>query len=301
MRPDPRALIRDLGLDPASVVRIDTLSERHGHGIWRIVTAQRTAVLKWMPEDAARVEIPGYRLLQTLEVPTLPLYGHTPQALLMEDLTRSPTWRLATEADAARPEVGRAVAHWYRTFHQAGETLLAQRDPPGFLARESDALTPASIRTTAQTLNLAHLPVWDLAVDHVAQLKAAVETLGVTLNYNDFHWTNLALSRETDGPTGKRHAIVFDYHLLGIGMRASDCRNAAGGLAGEAVSAFWSVYGEVDSREEVLDRPLATLYGLHAAARLPHFPRWAASSRDRAVDGGLARDLHTAVDLAQSL
>jgi hypothetical protein len=301
MRPDPLELARDLGLDPIAITQIDTLSKRHGHGIWRIVTAQRAAILKWMPEEATRVEIPGYLLLEELGVPALPLYAHTDQALLMADLTRSATWRLATGADAARPEVGRAVARWYRTFHRAGETRLAQGDPPGFLARESDALTPESIRTTAQTLDLAHLPVWDLAVDHVAQLKAAVEQLGVTLNDNDFHWTNLALSRQMDEQTGERHAIVFDYHLLGIGMRASDCRNATGGLAGEAVPAFWAVYGEVDSREEILDRPLATLYGLHVAAHMPHFPRWAASSRDRAVDGNLARDLRASVALAESL
>jgi hypothetical protein len=290
-----------MGIDPESVTRIDALSARHGHGIWRIVTAQRAAILKWMPAAAARVEIPGYRLLQALQVPTLPLYGHTDQALLMEDLTRSPIRRLAVEADAARPAVGRAVARWYRTFHRAGEEMLAQGDPPAFLTRESDALTPESIRATARALDLADHPVWDLAVDHLARLKAAVEQLGVTLNYNDFHWTNLALSRETGVRTGDPEAVVFDYHLLGIGMRTSDCRNAAGSLAGGAVPAFWEVYGPVDPREEALDRPLATLYGLHVAARRPHFPSWAASSRDRAVDGRLARDLREAIALARSL
>jgi hypothetical protein len=301
MPPDPRALIRDLGLNPASIVQIDTISERHGHGIWRIVTAQRAAILKWVPKEAARVEIPGYHLLQALEVPTLPLYGHTDQALLMEDLTRSATWRLATEADTIHAKVGRAVASWYRTFHRAGETLLTQNDPPDYLARESDALTPESIRATARKLALSDLPVWDIAVDRIEQLKAAADRLGMTLNYNDFHWTNLALSREVDVHTGQPKAIVFDYHLLGIGMRTSDCRNATGSLAGEAAPAFWEVYGPVDPREEILDRPLATLYGLHVAARRPHFPSWAESSRDRAVDGRLKRDLQEGVALARSL
>lgn len=265
------------------------------------MTAQHAAILKWTPKEAAGVEIPGYLLLEELGVPALPLYAHTDQALLMEDLTHSTTWRLATGADAARPEVGRAVARWYRTFHRAGEAMLARDDPPDFLARESDALTPASIRTTARTLDLAHLPVWDLAVECIARLKAAVDQLGVTLNDNDFHWTNLALSRKADVRTGDPQAIVFDYHLLGIGMRTSDCRNATGGLAGGAVDAFWAVYGPVDPREEVLDRPLATLYGLHVAARMPHFPGWAESSRDRVLDGSLARDLRAAITLSESL
>ena len=301
MRPDPLDLVRDLGIDPESITQIDTRSERHGHGIWRIVTARRSAILKWMPDEAARVEISGYRLLQALEVPTLPLYGHTDQALLMEDLTGSATWRLATEADTAVPEVGRAVARWYRTFHRAGETMLSRGNPPEFLGRESDALTPESIRATAWMLDLANQPVWDLAVGHIAPLKAAVDRLGATLNYNDFHWTNLALSRKRNTRTGEFEAIVFDYHLLGIGMRTSDCRNAAGGLTGDAVPAFRKVYGEVDPREEILDRPLATLFGLHVAARRPRFPSWAVSSRERVIDGNLARDLKAAITLAQSL
>jgi hypothetical protein len=286
-----------MGLDPAAVERIDVLSERHGHALWRVVKTERSYILKWLPEQDARVEIEGYRLLHELGVPTLPLYGNTAQALLLEDLARSERWRLAVEADAARAGVGRAVARWYRILHDAGEALLAAGDGPGFLTRESDVLNPEAILAIGPAVGLANHRVWNLAADHVELLKAAVEKLSVTLNYNDFYWTNLALSRETCEP----EAIVFDYHLLGVGMRYSDCRNVTGSLSGGAVGAFWDSYGPVDPRERILDRPLATLYGLAMGTRRSEFPRWAESSRERVIDGGLERDLIEAVTLARAL
>ena len=188
MNPKPRDFARDLGIDPAEIQSIETLSERHGHTILRIVTATRSYVLKWLPATDARVEIQGILLLLYLGVPTIPLYGHTEQALMMEDLTQSETWRLATRADMGRPEVGRAVARWYRIFHGAGEAMLTEGKPPDFLKRETDALTPESIRATGRALGLTQNAIWDLAAERIALLKAAIDRLGVTLNYNDFYW-----------------------------------------------------------------------------------------------------------------
>lgn len=298
MTPDPRQIVQELGLDPLTVSAFDALSQRHGHAIWRILTSERSYVLKWLPETDGAVEVQGYRLLRALGVPTLPLYGSTDQALLLEDLGRSDTWRLAVENDTARPRVGRAVARWYRLLHDAGEALLAKGVRLSFLTRETDELNPDVILQTGQVLGLPDFPVWDLAADHIELLKAAVGRLSGTLNYNDFHWTNLALSRRKPGEPS---AVVFDYHLLGIGMRYSDFRNVIGSLCGDASKAFRDAYGPTDPREETLDRPLATLHGLVVGARMPTFPRWAEDCRDRVISGDLKRDLAEAIGLAQSL
>ena len=298
MSPDPWRIVPAVGLDPAAVERIDIVSERHGHAVWRLETAQRSYVLKWLGRGFGRVEVESYQLLQHLGVPTLPLYGSSAAALLLEDLERSPAWRLAGEADLARAEVGRAVARWYRVFHDAGETLLSQGSRPDFLTRESDVLAPETVIKTGRALQLPGLSVWELAADHVELLRAAVERLSFTLNYNDFYWTNLALSRRE----GRRlEAIVFDYHLLGIGMRYSDVRNIRFSLSGAAVPAFQEAYGPLDPREETLDRPLATLYNLHTAVRMADFPSWARHSRQRVVSGDLEGDLREAIQLARAL
>jgi hypothetical protein len=298
MSPDPRQIIRDLGVDPAVVRSVDVLSGRHGHMIWRIVTPQHSYILKWQPETDASVEVEGYLLLQKLGVPSLPLYGSTTHALLLEDLARSDAWRPAVQADSARAEVGRAVARWYRVLHDAGEALLSDGDCPTFLTRETDELEPHGILATGRALGVAGCPVWRLASEHIGLLKAAVGRLSVTLNYNDFYWTNLALSRREDA---RLEAIVFDYHLLGVGMRYSDCRNVAGSLSGAAVGAFWDTYGSVDPREAKLDQPLAALHALHVASHMPRFPTWAEDSLASVMSGDLEKRLVTAIELARSL
>ena len=95
-----------------------------------------------------------------------------------------------------------------------------------------------------------------------------------TLTFNDFHWTNLALSRN-EKPI---RAVVFDYHLLGLGLRYSDCRNVTGSLRPDAADAFWSAYGETDPEEKILDDLTAPLYVLVEAFRRPKFPSWAEQS-----------------------
>ncbi len=294
---DPRQLFYDLQVDSSPIRHVDTLSEEHDQRVWRIATAERSYVLKWSPESEAK-EVQGYLLLQQLGVPTLPLYGYTSQALLLEDLDYSDRWRLAVEADMDRAEVGQAVARWYQLFHRAGEGFLAKGPCPGFLARETDALDPDGILATGQLLGLPGCSAWGFAAANIQLLKAALGALSLTLNYNDFYWTNLALSRDEES---RPEAIVFDYHLLGVGMRFSDCRNVAGSLSGDARRAFCDAYGHVDPREEQLDRPLATLYSLHQAARMPRFPRWAEGEREQVANGELQRELARAVEVARGL
>ena len=292
-----RQVAEQLGMNPAAVTRTETLSDRHGHSIWRITTQECSYILKWFPEgQSAATEVQAYGLLQELGVPTLPVHAKTSQALLLEDLATSAEWRLAVEDDVADPHVGEAVARWYKSFHELGAELLASnRSVPQLLRREIDSLDQDSILSTGRLLGLADHPVWRLAADSIDLLKDAASNLAETLNYNDFYWTNLALSRSVDP---QLNAVVFDYHLLGIGLRYSDCRNVTSSLQKDAVSAFWETYGATDVREQTLDRPLATLVALVTATRLPEFPVWARGNRERVVRGELERDLVEAIELA---
>lgn len=114
---------------------------------------------------------------------------------------------------------------------------------PGFLARETDELNPETILSTARSLGFSGLKVWKEAAEHVDLLKSAAEKRTITLNYNDFYWTNLDLSRRE----GKdMDAIIFDYHLLGVGIRYSDVRNVCSPPSDRAARAFREAYGHID-------------------------------------------------------
>lgn len=235
----------------------------------------------------------AYRLLGTLGVPTLRVLGAAGCSLLLEDLSHSPAWRAATEEDVALPRTGTALAMWYRTLHEAGASAVT--GPHAALAahlrREVDDLTPEAVATLADALGERGRPVWLLAEARVERLRWAYASLPQTLNYNDFFWGNLALSRRD--PLG---AVVFDYHLLGVGVRYSDYRNVVGSLGPRAAAAFAEAYGPHDPAEQALDEPLATLYALSCALRLPRLPGWAKDSLREVHDGTLERRLRAAVE-----
>ena len=84
-------------------------------------------------------------------------------------------------------------------------------------------------------------------------------------------------------------AVVFDYDLLGLGLRYSDCRNVTGALGDGAAAAFRAAYGETDPVEEILDHLLAPLYALVEAFKRPKFLSWAKQSLELATTG----EIHT--------
>jgi hypothetical protein len=189
----------------------------------------------------------------------------------------SPALRLATEADVALAATGTAVASWYRALHDAGRTVCAAPDgPPAHLRREADELDAAVVREMGERLRLSRAPGWSDALDAIEPLKRAMRALPETLTYGDFHWTNLALARALpvggEGPGGR--AVVFDYHLLGVGPAEGDVRNVVGALAAPAREAFLAAYGAVDERALLLDAPVASLHALREALRRPSLPRW---------------------------
>ena len=287
--------LSSVGLDPTGLESMDLIHQKHGDRLYRVRCGGRWYVLKWFHNPTQAVEVRSYALLEQIDVPTLPIHGQAEDALLLEDLAHSPTWRMAEKADVECPETGAAVANWYRTFHAAGRQLLVDpAGPPPFLKREVDALNPDVVREIAVKLGLAHDPVWALAEDQIEAVKEAMQSLPETLNYNDFHWTNLALSRYI---VPRLDAIVFDYHLLGIGLRYSDCSNVVGSLGERAAAAFWETYGPVDERERMLNEPTAALYGLLVAVRRPRFPSWARGCLRMVKNGDLEKSLRRALEV----
>jgi hypothetical protein len=120
-----------------------------------------------------------------------------------------------------------------------------------------------------------------------------MRNLPQTLNYNDFHWSNLAVNR-----TARSSVIVFDYHLLGQGIAYSDCRNVMGCLQGNGRQAFIEAYGPVSPYEPVLDAPIATLHALIQASECPKLPSWAHPLIEAVRNGTFEREFRAAIEMA---
>ena len=280
--------LASLGLAAEAVTSVEVICRRRINTVYRICCAGKWHVLKWIQRPEMSVELAAYELLGQRGVPLLP---HRPgkQALLLEDLDHCDAWRLAAEADMDREETGSAVAAWYRRFHDAGRRLLAtNRGALGALRCEAEKVTAEGVRALAARLSLPE-PAMRTAAEQIVPIVQAILRQPQTLNYNDFHWSNLALSN-TDAP----QAIVFDYHLLGVGMAYSDCRNVSTCLRGRGREAFWAACGPVNELERVLDAPVATLHGLLQAAESPRMPTWAGALMGQVLDGTLDRQLRQA-------
>ena len=73
----------------------------------------RSFVVKCFADEiSATAETAAYRILRQLGIRTLPVYGMSERALVLEDLSVSPRWRLACEEDIDRPKIGAALAAW---------------------------------------------------------------------------------------------------------------------------------------------------------------------------------------------
>ena len=286
-----------LGLSADDLLAGQVLQAREGRYLLRLRRAGEACVLKWSHGPEARHEARAYALLADLGVPTLRVLARAEAALLLEDLDASPSWRLATPEDVSQSATGRAVTEWYRALHGAGRRWqAAQPVPPEWLPREADALTPERLRWMGARLDMPGDPLWDLAAGHIASLQAAARSLPETLTYNDFFWANLALSRPRDDAARQAlRAVVFDLHLLGIGLRHSDCRNVTSSLGPAAASAFRQAYGPTDRREALLDAALAPLYSLWVAIQRTTLPAWVEEDVRRLGTGALERALRAAL------
>lgn len=282
--------LHQLGLLREDVTSVEVICRRRINTVYRIQHAGTWYVLKWIEQPQKSVEMLAYSALSKSGVPVLP-YRAGDRALLLEDLAHSQAWRLAEESDMEREHTGAAVARWYRDLHHAGRALLATEPGDSSPFRcEAEGLTPDAVLSLADRLRLPEGMIRQ-AAGRIGRVVQAVLQQPNTLTYNDFHWSNLALSK-----SGDLRAVVFDYHLLGAGMAYSDCRNATMCLQGRAREAFWRAYGSASELERVLDGPVATLHALLQAAELPRLPAWAKPLMDQVCDGTFEAQLRQAED-----
>ena len=285
-----REHLRQMGFDTSRVGHVNLMQERHGNRLFRIQKGRFSYILKLFGDAASAREVQCFALLRRLGVPTIPVCGETENALLLEDLSKSDYLRLASEEDVERAEVGEAVADWFSSLHHAGSKSLAEGLPfPSFLHREIDEVTPETILELGRRVQSSNWNRWVHLASSIEAIKDEARSCDETLTYNDFHWTNLALTRNA----APIRAVVFDYHLLGIGLRYSDWRNVTGSLRSRARGAFITAFGAVDEKERVLDSLLAPLYALVVAFRRTNFPSWGRESLELAETGQIhARTEH---------
>lgn len=254
----------------------DVVSDDGGILVVRAELAGDPVLVKRYALAEHRREIGNHALLARLGVPTLRVLGAGDDWLVLADLEDA-GWRQGTPDDRFDPHVARLLARWYDRLHAAGESL-SDAEVAGLFSETDVVDADGLARVAARWPELALQVAW--AQDQLPAWRDLLAGLPRTLTHNDFWDTNLAVAWDSSA------ALMYDHHLLGAGLRASDLRNVTESLSQQAADAFLAEYHAragargvpVDEREVELDATLGHLATLVIASEAEQLPHWAEDS-----------------------
>lgn len=248
------------------------LQDKDGVTVARIVSGEKSYVVKCFQKDEHKREMENYRILESLGVPTIRVIASTDSALLLEDIDRSPTYRLGIGEDMSDPEVARRIALWYKLLHSRGYGYICQCGESMY--DEADFFTLENIACIKEKTGTQDAPAWVLLEQNYASINDLLHKTRRTITYNDFYYTNMVVAKD------KSAALMFDYNLLGKGYAYTDVRNVLSSLSEEARKAFLDEYGDFDPVEKALDDVVSVVVTLYLACLRDEFPWWAQALLD---------------------
>jgi len=265
--PQTQEALSAMGLEQA---RLELLRDKDGVALYRVYPAQGSMVLKVFEQEAYAREIDCYELLASLGIQTIKVLAKTGRALLMEDLLNSDSFRLGKETDCSDPGVMGNLGAWYRQLHGKGRPYLAAQTDPRRFYSELDEFTQDNIQQAPLWTQTAENPFWNRLTASYDAIEAWLLQAEMTLCYNDFHWDNLAVSKDDSS------AFMFDYNFLGRGLAASDLSNALCFSDEQGKAAFMAAYQlNISPQERVMESLLSPVTSLLIAMRQNRKPAWA--------------------------
>ena len=248
------------------------LQDKDGVTVARIVSGEKSYVVKCFQKDEHKRELENYRLLASLSIPTIRVIASTDSALLLEDIDRSISYRLGIEEDMSDPVVTRQIAAWYRQLHSQGYSYVCQHGESMY--DEADFFTLENIASIKNKTETQDAPAWLLLEQNYTTISDLLRKARRTITYNDFYYTNMVVAKD------KSSALMFDYNLLGKGYAYTDVRNVLSSLSEEAGKAFLDEYGMFDPVEKALDDVVSVVVTLYLACLRDEFPWWAQALLD---------------------
>ena len=169
---------------------INILQEKDGVIVARINCENKSFVMKLFQRREFRREIGNYKILSSLNIPTLNFISATDKALLIEDVCSNNTYRLGIDKDLDDAEIATLIAKWYKLLHHRGYEYIEENSCVP-LYDENDLLTFENIEKIKLETNSSELPVWKLIENNFDIIEKLLNKAKRTLTYNDFYYTNL--------------------------------------------------------------------------------------------------------------
>ncbi|XMB86832.1 hypothetical protein RJG79_03290 [Mycoplasmatota bacterium WC44] len=269
---------------------IKQLRSKNGVNVYRIYLDDKSYVVKYFEKDEYKREIQMYKLLRDIGVKTLEIYESTNNLIVMEDIMISDRYRLGVEKDLSDLDVAKGLAVWYKDFHEKGLKYLKDNKDIK-LYKELDYITIDTINTVKVKSYTESSFVWNSLISNIDIIKKKINMLPQTLNYNDFYYTNLIVSKD------KKEAFMFDFNFMGQGLKYFDVRNVLYSLKGEAKQIFLEEYGEYDIKEKLVDDVMSVIYDLSKAYGKDIFPKWGEESLGKINDVSFEKNVSSMIDL----
>lgn len=251
---------------------ITLIHNKDGVIVARVRSDTKSYIIKYFQNEDFKREIRNYQLLDVINIPTVKVFGFTDSAILMEDVSESDFFRLATKEDLDDVVIASKIAEWYKLLHTSSKNFVKENITE--LYDETDFITRENIEFIKSKTGTQSLPVWKIINDSFDIIVSKIRSLPRVLTYNDFYYTNLIVAKD------KSSAFMFDYNLLGKGYVYSDIRNVCYSLGENAKRTFLEAYGEFDKSEIIVDDVASVLVTLYHACQRKHFPDWANSVLD---------------------
>lgn len=249
---------------------INLIQNKDGVIVARVQSDEKSYIIKYFQNEDFKREIKNYQLLNALNIPTVNVIGVTDSAILMEDISQSDIFRLATKEDLDDVVIASKIAEWYKLLHTGSKDFVLEHSTE--LYDETDFITRENIGFIKEKTTTQNVPLWKLIDDNFDIIVSKIKSLPRVLTYNDFYYTNLVVAKD------KSSAFMFDYNLLDKGYVYSDIRNVCSSLGEDAKKAFLKTYGEFDGNEIIVDDVASVLITLYYACQRKNFPDWANST-----------------------
>lgn len=249
-------------------ITLEEISNKDGILVYRVKGQELSKILKVFKNKIYKREISNYKILMELGIQTIPVYSFTESSILMEDIEFSDKYRLAVKEEMSDPKVMVPLAKWYQELHRKGEMYLKNNKIK--LYSEYDSITRESVMFLKDKITIKNEEMWNILISEIDKLHEFCKKRR-TITYNDFYFVNMIVARDYS------EAFMFDYNMLGEGLRASDILNVTSS-AKKYGEKFIELYGEIDSAETTVNNILAHIFALLEGFKREKFPHWAEDS-----------------------
>lgn len=272
--------LREYGLNDCN---LEIISDKDGVIVARVHHGRDSYVLKYFEKEEYRREIDYYMLLKELGIKTISVIDCSDKSLLLEDIDKSPVYRLGKPEDLENEMVVTALGKFYKRLHEVGELYLKEHPEIEFYS-ELSLLTDENIEMIRAKSVYNDKEYWNQLNEVILELQGYYKD-NRTITYNDFFHGNMVVSHDLS------EAFVFDYNFLGEGLRCFDVSNVTYDMTPELKAIFRKTYGDYDPIEKRYNDILSPIIGLIIAYQREKFPKWAEDDLRALVSGELYRKL----------